>query len=79
MREVDQNLDALQHDVVRFLALDVRDESDAARVVFVPRRVQPLRLRQAQERIGYFHIALILRFGVAAHRNDLWPSFAATS
>ena len=35
VRQVDQNLDALDDDVVRLLALDVGDEADAAGVVFL--------------------------------------------
>ncbi len=42
VRQVDQNLDALDDDVVRFLALDIGDEADAAGVVFLGRVVQAL-------------------------------------
>ena len=44
MRQVDQDLNALQDDVVRLLALDVGDKADAAGVVLVARVVQSLRL-----------------------------------
>jgi len=37
MRQVDQDLDALQYDVVRTLPAQVHDESHPARVVFVAR------------------------------------------
>src|SRR6185295_11004067 len=40
--EVPQDRQALLHDRMRFLALDVGDEADAARVVLVFRVVQPL-------------------------------------
>ena len=43
--QVDQNLNALDDDVVRFLALDVGDEADAAGIVFVARVVEALRWR----------------------------------
>ena len=44
VRQVDQHLDALQNDLVRPLALEVRDEADAAGVVLVARVVEALRL-----------------------------------
>ena len=43
VRQIDQNLDALQNDVVRFLAVDVGDKADAAGVVLVGRIVKSLR------------------------------------
>ena len=43
VRQVDQNLDALDDDVVRLLALDVGDEADAAGIVLLARVVQALR------------------------------------
>ena len=45
VRQVDENLDALDDDVVRFLALDVGDEADTAGIVFVARVVETLRRR----------------------------------
>ena len=36
MGEIDQHLDALQHDVVRFLAVDAGNEPDAAGVMLMP-------------------------------------------
>ena len=45
MRQVDQDLNALDDDVVRFLALDVGDEADSAGIVFVARVVKTLRRR----------------------------------
>ena len=45
VRQIDQNLNALENDVVRFLALDVGYEADAARVVLVGRIVKPLGCR----------------------------------
>ncbi|AKM08699.1 hypothetical protein AM2010_2644 [Pelagerythrobacter marensis] len=43
MIEVRQNFQRLPHDCVRLFALDVRDETDAARIVFVTRIVQTCR------------------------------------
>ena len=45
VRQVDQDLDALDDDVVRFVTLDVGDEADAAGVVFSARVVETLRGR----------------------------------
>jgi hypothetical protein len=42
MREVDENLQTLSDDVVRFLALDVDHEADATGVVFVAGIVETL-------------------------------------
>ena len=42
MRQVDQDLDALLDDVVRALALDVRDKADTAGIVLVGGVVQAL-------------------------------------
>ena len=41
--QVDEDLNALDDDVVRFLAFDVGNEADTAGVVFLARIVQPLR------------------------------------
>ena len=43
VRQVDEDLDALDDDVVRFLALDVGDETDTAGIVFIARVVETLR------------------------------------
>ena len=43
VRQVQQNLDALQDDVVRLLALDAGHEADAAGVALMARIVQALR------------------------------------
>ena len=48
MREIDQDLDALQDDVVRFPSLNIGDKADTAAIVLMLRTIQPLRLRQAQ-------------------------------
>ena len=42
MFEVDQDLQGLAHDRMRSPALDVRDKSNAARIVFVRRVVKTL-------------------------------------
>jgi hypothetical protein len=39
MSEVDENLHALQHNIVRLSSLDIRDESNAAGVMLVLRLV----------------------------------------
>ena len=41
MVEIDEDLQAAPDDIVRFPALDVRDKADAARIVLVPRIVEP--------------------------------------
>ena len=43
MRQVDQNLDALENDVVRPLALEIGNEANAAGIVLVARVVKALR------------------------------------
>jgi hypothetical protein len=43
MRQVDQNLDALDDDVVRPLALEVGNEADSAGIVLLARVVEALR------------------------------------
>ena len=43
VRQVDQNLNALEDDVVRFLALEIRNEADSAGIVLVARVVKTLR------------------------------------
>ena len=43
VRQVDQNLNAFQNDVVRLLALEVRNEADSAGIVLLARVVQALR------------------------------------
>ena len=45
MRQVDQNLDALDDDFVRFLTLDVGNEADSAGIVLMARIVKSLRGR----------------------------------
>jgi hypothetical protein len=47
MGKVDQDLQALDDDVVRLLALDVDHEADAACVVLVPGVIQTLRCRES--------------------------------
>src|SRR5215472_36496 len=66
MRQVDQDLDALQHDVVRLVTFNVRDKPDPARVMLVPRRVEPLSLRQAPEGVRHF-LAPHIRFWISVH------------
>ena len=44
--QIDENLHGVGEQLVRFLAADVDDEADAARVVLVPRIVQTLGLRR---------------------------------
>ena len=45
VRQVDQNLNALDDDVVRFLTLDVGNEADSAGIVLMARIVKTLRGR----------------------------------
>ena len=53
--QVDQNLYALDNDVVRFLALDIGDEADTAGVAFLGRVIETLWLGQAARRNGVIH------------------------
>ena len=55
MSEVDQNLNALEDDVVRLAALDIRNETDAAGIVFVLGPVQTLGRRQAVKWVDLLH------------------------
>jgi hypothetical protein len=43
VRQVDKDLNAFGDDLVRRLAIDVHDEADTARIMFILRVVQPLR------------------------------------
>ena len=56
VRQVDQDLDALEDDVVRFAPFDVGDEADAAGVVLMLRIVEALRRRQALIWIVVLHV-----------------------
>src|SRR5262245_16392543 len=49
MRQIVEHLQALEHDLVRALALDIDHKSDAAGVVFVLRIVQTLCLGDCAE------------------------------
>jgi hypothetical protein len=53
--QVDQNLYALDDDVVRFLAFDIGDEADTAGVAFLGRVIQTLWLGQPASRDGVIH------------------------
>ena len=53
MRQIDQNLDALQDDIVRLPALDIGDKADAAGVVLVLRAVKSLSRRQASKWVEF--------------------------
>ena len=55
--EIDQNLDALEDDVVRLPALDVGDKSDAASVMLVLRAVKSLSRRQASKWVDFLHVS----------------------
>ena len=53
MIQVQKNLDALLDDVVGFDVLQVRNETDAAGVVFEPRIVQAFRLKLVHARVSF--------------------------
>jgi hypothetical protein len=55
MSEIDQNLHALEHDVVRLSAFNIGDEPDAASIVLVLRAVQSLSRRQAVKWVNFLH------------------------
>ena len=57
MRQVDQNLDALQDDVVRLPPLDVGDKADAASVMLVLRAVKSLSRRQSSKWVQFTHVS----------------------
>ena len=57
MGQVDQNLDALENDVVRLPALDAGDKADAASVVLVLRAVQPLSRWHASKWVQFPHVS----------------------
>jgi len=61
VREVDENLDAFEDDVVAFLAGNVRHKTNPACIVLVARIVKALRLRQASEDNAITHVLLSLR------------------
>jgi len=48
MSEIDQNLHALENDIMRLSALNIGDEPDAASIVLVLRPVQALGRRQSR-------------------------------
>ena len=56
MRQVDQDLNALQDDVVRFPPLDIGDKAHAAGIVLMLRVIETLRRRQASKWISFAHI-----------------------
>src|ERR1700676_3602745 len=64
MSQVDQDLDTLQHDVMRLLALDIGDEPDTTPIMFVLRAVEPLGCGRAQKRIGWLFLSPVLHFAV---------------
>ena len=53
MSQIDEDLDAFFDDVVRFLALDIGDETDATGIVFVGGVVEPLRRGQPVSGLWY--------------------------
>ena len=57
MRQILEDLQALQDDVVRGLAFDIRDEAETAGIVFMGWIVQALREWQLIVRIGQGHYA----------------------
>ena len=57
MQQVDEHLQRVAHDRVRALPFDVRDEADAARVVFESRVVQPDGIWNRMHRSLMRHIA----------------------
>ncbi len=69
MRQINQDLDALQDDVVRFLPLDIGDKAHAAGVMLILGTVKPLSLRQTQKRICRLHFVAIFRLRIFAHRH----------
>src|SRR5260370_3208899 len=85
MGEVDQDLNALQHNVVRFLAINAVNISNAAGLVFDPRAILSLRLRHLQHGIMQSRFVLnahFFNFGSAGNGREfplslVWspPSF----
>ena len=70
MGEVDENLNAFTNDLVRLLALDVRDEANTTGVALIGGVVKALRLGKAGRETGVFLFAFNM-IAVLAH-NVTW-------
>ena len=70
MREVDQDLDALLHDLVRLAAVQIHHETHAAGVVFVTRMIQSLRFGRELHNSEYlsdqYHVNRICSIAILA-------------
>ncbi len=70
MREINQNLDALLHDLVRLSAVQIHHEAHAAGVVLVTRMIQSLRfgreLHSSEYLIRHYHVNRICSIAVLA-------------
>jgi hypothetical protein len=60
MGEVNQNLEPFANDVVALFALDACNQAHAARVVFIARMVEALRLRETVLLVRYLHGYLLM-------------------
>ena len=60
MRQIDEDLDALEDDIVRLVAFDIGDEADAAVIVFILRMIQTLGRWQAQEGVSARLVCTVL-------------------
>ena len=78
MVEVDQNLQALANDLVRFLALDIGDEAHAACIVLVARVVEALRFWRALSH-RQVHLVRFLNYLIDLNFLALEPCMATPS
>jgi len=67
--QVDQDMDALDDNVVRLLALDAGDKADAASITLMTRIVEPLRLGKSMETIAFVLPAANLSPFLHRHRH----------
>jgi hypothetical protein len=59
---VDQNLDALENNIVRLTPRCVGDKPDAAGIVFVLRVIKPLSGRKAREWVHFLHFSIYSQY-----------------
>jgi hypothetical protein len=82
MGQIDQNLHALEHDVVRFAALNARHKSDAASVVLVLGPVESLSLRQASKWVKFLHVIglviSVVEFAEASFTRETGGKYTST-
>ena len=58
VRQIDQNLNALEDDVVRFVPGNIGHKTDAAGIVLLPWVIEALSRRQAEKWIFFAHFSV---------------------